>query len=176
MSGFGREALERWGGLLAGEGFPWRLVRAGEEGTPHDTLLVGVGGEGAAHTHQLELSFVPGMEAQLQGAALLQCFAAVPAEVRDAAVPELLRTIALVNGRLPLVGFGYLEAERMPCFRHVLMLPAAPGAADPLVVQTTWVASYLLTVFGEAVAAAASGRLGADAALAGTPFAGLFRG
>lgn len=168
------ETLARWGERLGGEGFPTRLVRAGEEGVPYDVLLAGVAGEGREAPLQMELSFVPGMEEQLEGASLLQCFVHLPAQVPDAAVPELVRLAALLNTRLPLVGFGYLEAERMACFRHVLMLPRDPAPAEALVVQTTWIVSYLLDVFGGAVEAVAAGERSLRDALSGHPFQGLF--
>lgn len=151
-----RARLERFGSDLAAEGFPARLAAATAE-IPYDTLLVALGGEEGEPGWQLELSFVPGMEAQLAGAALLQCFVHIPAAV--AAEGELLRLIARLNTRLPLVGLGYLDAPRMVCFRHLLMLPADDAASAGLVVQTTWMISYLLSLLATAVARVAAGEI-----------------
>ena len=166
-------ALAHWEALLAGEGFPTRLVPAGPD-APQDTLLAGVTGDDGTLLYQVELSFIPGMEEQLEGASLLQCFARVPGDAAPAAEPELARLLLRLNGRIPLVGFGFLEAERMLCFRHVLVLPADPAAADALVVQTAWLVSYLLTLFGASAAAVAAGALSADDAIRQSPFRSAF--
>jgi hypothetical protein len=151
-----RARLARFARDLGEEDFPSRLVEATEE-VPYDTLLVAVAGEDGEPGWRLELSFLPGMEEQLDGASLLQCFVQVPAAV--AAEGELLRLLARLNTRLPLVGFAYLEEQRMVCFRHLLMLPADDETSAALVVQTTWMISYLLTLFANPVACVAQGEM-----------------
>ena len=155
--------LLRFARDLEAESFPGRLVEATAE-IPYDTLLVAVAGEEDEDREpgwRLELSFLPGMEEQLAGASLLQCFVHLPAEI--AAPGELLRLLARLNARLPLVGFAYVEEERMLCFRHLLLLPPDDDTAAALVVQATWMISYLLSLFGRAVARVAQGEIPASA-------------
>lgn len=164
-----RALLERFGEALGGEGFPVTLAPARDE-IPYDTLLVeldpGV---------QLELSFVPRLEDQLEGHALVQCFARVPGDLAPTAVPELAALVAEINTRLPLVGFGYLTEPPMAFFRHVLLVPDAPEVATALAVQAAWMVSYLLAEFGAAVAAVAAGERTAEAGLAGSPYRSVYR-
>jgi hypothetical protein len=147
------QRLLRFARDLTAESFPGRLVEATAE-IPYDTLLVAVAGEEGDPGWRLELSFLP-------GASLLQCFVHLPAEI--AARGELLRLLARLNARLPLVGFAYVEEERMLCFRHLLLLPAVDDTAAALVVQATWMISYLLSLFGRAVARVAQGEIPASA-------------
>jgi putative sensory transduction regulator len=157
------QRLLRFARDLEIESFPSRLVEATEE-IPYDTLLVAIAGEEGEDPRpgwRLELSFLPGMEEQLAGASLLQCFVHLPAEV--AAPSELLRLLARLNARLPLVGFAYDEEQRMLCFRHLLLLPADDDVAAALVVQATWMTSYLLSLLGAAVTRVARGEMPAGA-------------
>jgi hypothetical protein len=151
-----RARLLRFARDLDEESFPSRLVEATTE-IPYDTLLVALAGEDGEPGWLLELSFLPGMEEQLAGAALLQCFVHLPAEVT--AEGELLRLLARLNARLPLVGFTYVEEQRLLCFRHLLLLPADDAPAAALVVQATWMISYLLSLFGRSVARVAQGEM-----------------
>ncbi len=155
-----RARLLRFARAVEAESFPTRLVEATAE-IPYDTLLVALEGEESEPGWRLELSFLPGMEEQLAGASLLQCFVHLPAEV--AAEGELLRLLARLNARLPLVGFTYVEEQRMICFRHLLLLPADDATATALAVQATWMISYLLSLFGQAVLRVAQGEIPADA-------------
>lgn len=167
-----REMLAGFASSLAGEGFGVEIVPAAGD-IPYDVLLVALAPEGEGDGRQLELSFLPGLEEQLAGASLLQCFVALPAEV--AAEAELERLIARINAQLPLVGFGFWRERRLPCFRHILMLPDEPGTAASLVVQAAWMISYLLSLFAESVADVARGHFKTEDALARGPFAHVFR-
>ncbi|HEU0052698.1 MAG TPA: hypothetical protein VFQ39_05955 [Longimicrobium sp.] len=159
---------------IRAQGFDTAFVPASDE-VPYDVLAVALGGDEAGDAvHQLELSFIPGMEEQLEGAALLQCFVHLPAEVPAAAEDGLRRLIALLNGRLPLVGFGWLEAEEMLCFRHAMMLPPDDRTATPLVVQAVWMIGYLLSVFADTVVEVATGARAVDDALRDNPFRSVF--
>jgi hypothetical protein len=167
-----RAQLELFARRLGEEAFETRLVPAGGA-IPYDTLLVGItGDEESAPGWQLELSFLPNLEDQLEGVSLLQCFVALSANLRARA--ELLRFAARLNTRLPLVGFGALDEPSLACFRHTLMLPEDAETAAALVVQAAWMISYLLTLFGQPVALVAGGEATIEEALRGHPFAHLF--
>ena len=168
-----RARLQEFERELRAEGFPTNVVHESAE-VPYDVLLVGLSDNEETRQWQLELSFIPGMEEDLEGAALLQCFAHLPAEVPPAAEAELRRLIVRVNAKLPLVGFGWLDAERMPCFRHVAMLPGDDGAAGEVVVQLAWMTGYLLGVFAPTIESVASGARTADEAIADNVFREVF--
>ncbi|HEX2095533.1 MAG TPA: hypothetical protein VHG28_24265 [Longimicrobiaceae bacterium] len=168
-----RARLRSFEPLLNGDGFPTRLVPAGGE-SPYDVLLVRLGDAGTEGP-VLELAFLPGMEAELERASLLQCFVPLPPAVAPGAEGELARLVLALGTRLPLIGFGYLETERIPCFRHLLMLPEAPEAGNLLLRQTVWLVSYLLDLFGGAVAAVAAGRKRCEEALAEHPMRDALR-
>jgi len=68
------EAFER---LLRAQGFPTSLVLAGAQ-VPYDVLLAGLSDADETRQWQLELSFLPGMEEDLEGLSLLQCFVLLP--------------------------------------------------------------------------------------------------
>jgi hypothetical protein len=167
-----RAQLELFASRLGDEAFATRLVPAAGA-IPYDTLLVGItGDEEGGPGWQLELSFLPNLEDQLEGVSLLQCFVALPAEVR--ARGELLRFAVRLNAKLPLVGFGALDEPPVACFRHTLMLPEDAEIAAAMVVQAAWMISYLLTLFGRPVARVAAGEATIEEALRGHPFAHLF--
>lgn len=168
-----RARLQAFERLLRAQGFPTSLVLAGAE-VPYDVLLAGLSDTDSARQWKLELSFLPGMEEELEGLSLLQCFVHLPVQAAPAALGELRRLIVRLNGKLPLVGFGWLDAEGMACFRHVAMLPAAEAAAGEVVVQLAWMTGYLLGVFAPAVLAVAAGTRTADQALADNTFREVF--
>lgn len=168
-----RSRLEAFERLLRAQAFPTRLMPGGAE-VPYDVLLVGLSDVDGRGEWQLELSFVPGMEAELEGVSLLQCFVHLPAEVPPGAENELRRLVVRLNGRLPLVGFGWLDAERMACFRHTALLPGDDAAADEVVLQTAWMIGYLLSVFGAGVQAVAEGRVGFEEAIRDSAFRDVF--
>lgn len=147
--------LQTFERILTDDGFATRL-HASDESIPYDVLLVGIGDEDG-EGYQLELTFIPEMEEELDGASLLQCFVQVPAELADGAESDLMRLLNRINGHLPLVGFCYLDGERMLCYRHVLMIPNKGDSDGALVKQTAWMISYLLSTFGGAVASVAAG-------------------
>jgi hypothetical protein len=165
------EAFER---LLRAQGFPTSLVLAGAQ-VPYDVLLAGLSDADEARQWQLELSFLPGMEEDLEGLSLLQCFVLLRGEAAPGAADELRRLIVRLNAKLPLIGFGWLDAERMACFRHVAMLPRDEASAGEVVVQLAWMTGYLLGVFAPAVESVAAGTHTADQALADNTFREVFQ-
>jgi hypothetical protein len=159
---------------LGNQGFVSALVDPTAE-MPDAVLLVALEDEAlAARRWQLELSFIPGMEEQLEGLSLLQCFVGFPHELPETAVAATVRAATVLNRKLPLVGFGVLDQPRIACYRHTLLLPSEAAAASPLVVQTTWLIDYLLKMFGQTMLAVASGQATLTEALRDHPFRHLF--
>jgi hypothetical protein len=164
--------LEGFAAAVGEEGFETGLIAAGPDAA-FDTLVVAVGEEETG-LYRLELSFVPGMEQELEGVSILQCFVAVASEVPAEHAAELARLTTILNARLPLVAFGHLERERMAIFRHLLLLPPDDAAGRGLVVQAVWLVSYLLAQLGAGVARVAAGQASADEVLRASRFAAVF--
>jgi hypothetical protein len=159
--------------LLRAQGFPTNVVLVTDE-IPYDVLLVGLTDKDEKRRWQLELSFLPGMEEDLEGLSLLQCFVPLPGEVGPGADITLRKLIVRLNARLPLIGFGWLDPERLTCFRHVAMLPRDEAYAGEIVVQLAWMIGYLIGTFTSAVAAVATGTHTAEQALADNTFRHVF--
>ena len=169
-----RARLQAFERLLRAQGFPTSIALESAE-IPYDVLVVGLSDTDGARQWQLELFFLPGMEEDLEGLSLLQCFAFLPVEVPPEAEDELRRLIVQLNAKLPLVGFGYVDAERMSCFRHVAMLPRDGEAAGEVVVQLAWMTGYLLGVFAPTVEAVAPGARTFEEALVDNVFGEVFK-
>jgi hypothetical protein len=173
-----RTALERLARRLEAETpFAVRRVPASEE-IPLDTLVLAPPSEppDGEPGPRLEISFAPGMEEQLGGASLLQCFLPIAA-VQPEAEADLLRLLNRVNAASPLPGsFFFWEQQRMVCLRATVMLPADAGGAEALAVQAVWMCDYLMETFGAAVAEVAIGAKSLADAVGDHPFAALLGG
>ena len=157
------------------QGFDVTLVPASTE-IPYDVLLTPIEAlDEQAQGWSLELSFLPTLEEELGDTALLQYFAALPVALAEGAEPPLVRLIALINSKLPLVGFGYLEPQKLVFFRHVLMLSRpSPDVSNQLAIETIYMVGYLLNSFAATVTAVATGEESVEVALANSPFGFLY--
>ncbi len=163
--------LEAFSEALMKEGFSVNIIEKSEE-RPYETVLVFLTQENhPAGGLQLELSFIPNMEEQLAGLSLLQCFVDVSNTSIDNL--ELEKAVTTVNQSIPLVGFGILAKPTMLCFRHTLMLLPKMEDNIPLVIQTTWLISYLLEVFEDNLTQIAEEKTTIAEAFDGHPFAHL---
>lgn len=163
-------ALQQISNALTQEGFEVRILEKSHE-RPYGVLLVFL----SLETHpvgglQLELSFVPEMEEQLLGLSLMQCFVGLTGNLSTHSQTELQQAVIGINRFCPLVGFGILSQPPMLCFRHTMMLPSKVEHGLPLVIQTTWLISYLMDVFGNNLTQVAEGFASIDQAFKGHPF------
>ena len=160
---------------LSEQGFDASLLAASAE-IPYDVVLVPIESvEEEAGGWNLELSFLPSLEEELGDTALLQCFAGLPVEVADGAELPLVRLIALINAKLPLVGFGYLEAQKLLFFRQVMMLSRlVQEVSDQLVVESIYMIGYLLNSFAQTFTGVASGKESVEEAVAKSPYGFLY--
>ncbi|ACE83489.1 type III secretion system chaperone family protein [Cellvibrio japonicus] len=166
--------LAHFAQALEGESFASRLVPETADGPA--TLLVALAMEGHPQGGlQLELSFLPAMESQLAGLSLLQCFVAI-AGVTHEGKPELRRALASINRFSPINGFGLLEHQGILYFRHTLMLLPGQQLNVPLVIQTAWLISYLLELFGPGLSQLAGQGGSLEDAFKGHEFAHLILG
>lgn len=168
------QSLHLFVDALAREGFEPVQVLEKSQDRPYEVGLVFLSQEGhPAGGLQLELSFLPQMEEQLAGQSLMQCFVGLTSDLLSANALELQEAVIRMNRFCPLVGFGVLSQPPMLCFRHTLMLPQNLEHSLPLVIQTTWLISYLLEVFGDELTQVAEGRASIAQAFEGHPFAHL---
>ena len=81
----------------------------------------------------------------------------------------------MLNSKLPLVGFGYLEQDKLLFFRHVLMLSKQDiGATEKLVTDAIYMIGYLLNNFARIVADVASGKQSLPQAISSSQFGYIF--
>ncbi|MCJ8211042.1 hypothetical protein MUY27_15090 [Mucilaginibacter sp. RS28] len=139
-------ALKLYADALKEEGFASQLLSANDS-VPYDTLLVALPMDGHPRGGlQIELSFLPGIEAELNGLSIMQCFVPVEEVKTDAA--ELKAGIANINKFSTLGSFGLLSKPPIVYFRHTVMLNINTQQNLQVIIQTVWLISYLLEMFG----------------------------
>lgn len=156
----------------------WDVVyENASEPRPYDCLLVKMYSDAEDKNifWQAELSFLPGLEADLGNFNLMQCFVPmvvqVPAEYNDA----MNRMVVRINTKLPLLGFGFLESHAIVYFKHNFLLPKGePGVGASIVQETLSMVNYLLHTFQDSFADVALGNKTADEALNTMPFNQVF--
>ena len=144
-----RAALEQFSELLSREAYEVQLVPAGDD-VPFDTLLVKL--ELVEKDHQvlwLELSFLPGLEAELDDVSILQCYVAL-SEFAPEHRAALERLIVEPNSKLPIGGFGLLDEQRVIFFKHNAMLPNDDHESSLKIVhELVAMTGYLIEIFSE---------------------------
>jgi hypothetical protein len=142
--------LARFREMLLKEAYQTQLLTAAD-GVPYDTLLVRV--ESFAEENRawnLEMSFLPGLEKELEGVSILQCFVALSGQLSEAHQPALNDLIVQRNARLPIGGFGLLDHPGMLFFKHNAMLPNDNAAvSDRIVHELVAMTTYLISIFSE---------------------------
>ena len=135
--------LESFAELLSQEAYQVELVPAAGD-VPYDTLLVKL------ETWWLELSFLPGLEDELDDVSILQCYVALSEHIAEENRAVLERLIVKLNAKLPIVGFGLLDNPRVLFFKHNAMLPNDNQVASVQIVhELVAMTSYLIGVFYE---------------------------
>lgn len=169
-----RNALLHLDHRLAQQGLPTHLLPEGDE-VPYDTLLVGVG-DGKEQSWRLELSFLPGLQEELDEVSILQCFAPV-VDLSGKPPPPDLRTLILrINPKLPLGSFGVLDSPPIVFWKHNALLHDAQAQTNAQIVEElVMLAGYLLTLFTRALTRVARGELDVAAALQDPHFAHIYR-
>lgn len=166
-----RAALERFSELLAGEAYQTRLLTSAD-GVPYDTLLVRIETfEQENRVWSLELSFLPGLENDLEDVSILQCFVALSDRISEAHRPSLNILILKINAKLPIGGFGLLDDPRMLFFKHNALLANDNDEANFRVVrELVAMTTYLIATFSEPLRLVAAGQKTYEEATADLPF------
>jgi|ERR1043165_2850359 hypothetical protein len=166
-----RVELERFGELLSQEAYQVQLVPAAG-GIQYDTLLVKLESfEKENRVWQLNLSFLPGFEDDLDDVSILQCYVALSEYIGEENRAGLERLIVKVNAKLPIVGFGLLEHPSVLFFKHNAMLPNDDRVASfRIVKELVAMTTYLISTFSGPLIKMATGEKTAEEAMADMPF------
>ncbi|MEN3334205.1 MAG: hypothetical protein V7641_3570 [Blastocatellia bacterium] len=169
-----RAALEHFSESLSRESYRTQLRPAGN-GVPYDTLLVSIESfEAENRVWRLEMSFLPGLEDDLEKVSILQCFVSLSDQMAEAHQAALNLLIVKLNAKLPIGGFGVLDHPRILFFKHNAMLPDdEPGVSYQIVHELVPMTTYLIALFSEPLIQVASGQKTAEEALADMPFSNV---
>ena len=136
-------------------GFATQLEGASAERV-HPELLVQLSGDEQNPTDYIaSFTIIPGMEEQLEDHWLLQCFVQMSEPLEKIATEALTPLILRLNTVNPLVGFTFFPAEKVLAFRHTFLVAREADRAAATVLETTWIISYLLNLFGQPLLAVA---------------------
>lgn len=171
-----RAALEHLSESLTRQSYRTELRPAGDA-LSYDTLLVRLESfEEANRVWLLELSFLPGLEGDLERVSILQSFVSLADQIAEAHGAALNRLLVKLNAKLPLGGFGLLDNPGRLFYKHNALLPDDyPDAGDQIVQELVPMTTYLITLFSEPLIRVASGQKSAEDALSDMPFAEVIR-
>ena len=159
-----RIELERFGELLSQEAYQVQLVPAAGD-VPYDTLLVKL------ELWWLELSYVPGLEEELDDVSILQCYVALSEHTAEENRVGLERLIVKLSAKLPIGSFGLLDNPRVLFFKHNSMLPNDNHVASfQIVHELVAMTGYLIGTFSAPLIAIATGDKTLAEAMSDLPF------
>ena len=158
-----RVELERFGELLTQEAYQVQLAPAAAA-VPYDTLLVKIELP-ENRVWQLELSFLPGLEDELDDVSILQCYVTLSEHTAEENTAGLERLIVKLNAKLPIGGFGLLDNPKVLFFKHNSMLPNDNQVASfPIVHELIPMTGFLIETFSEPLIKMATGDATAEEA------------
>jgi len=170
-----KRVLGHFRNMLSAEGFKVSVAPGGST-VPYDALVIEMEAPAEGEpSWQIELSFLPFMEEQLENVSILQFFAPLSVGLAENVENEMNWLITRVNTKLPLVGFGYLEEGKVVYFKHnaVLLNNAQTGNYQQVREIVTMI-GFLVTNFRTALHAVANGEKSGREALVGHPFEQLY--
>lgn len=139
-----RDELERFAELLSQEAYEVQLVPAAGD-VPYDALMVKL--ELFEKVWWIELSFLPGLEDELDDVSILQCFVALSEQTAEAGLEKL---IVKTNANLPIGSFGLLDDPGILFFKHNALLPNDNQVASfQIIHELVAMTGYLIEVFSE---------------------------
>lgn len=169
-----RASLDHFNESLSSESYRTQLLPAGDR-VPYDTLLVTIESfEEENRVWRLEMSFLPGLEGDLDKVSILQCFVPLSDQIAEESRSALNLLIVKLNAKLPIGGFGLLDNPGMLFFKHNAMLPDDKlDAAYQIVHELIPMTTYLIVLFSESLVRVARGEKTAEEALADMPFSNV---
>lgn len=170
-----KRALGHFRNMLSAEGFRVNVVPGGTT-APYDALTIQMENEGEPEpTWQIEVSFLPFMEDQLEDVSLLQFFAPLSVGTAENVEAELYWLITRLNTKLPLGGFGFLEEGKVVYFKHNAILANDDQANSyKQIREIVNMTGFLVGNFRTALHAVANGEKSGRDALKGHPFEQLY--
>jgi hypothetical protein len=163
--------LQELGRQLKSLGHQVRWAEA-SPGTSH-TLLVNLAGTDAEAPLWLELCYLAALEEEIENADILQCFLPILTNVAFSQHAALCRMIALLNVKLPLVGFGFQAKTGLLFFKHNALLPHEGDAINDLVARAVSLIGYEIATMAEPLISVAARRKSEAQALAEHRFSHL---
>ena len=153
-----RAELERYGELLLQEAYQVQLVPAAGN-VPYDTLLVNLYlSETPERVWLVELSYLPGLEDELDDVSILQCYVTLSDHTAQENTAALERLIVKLNANLPIGNFGLLDNPSVLFFKHNAFLPNDnPVAGSQIVHELVAMTGYLIGLFSDELIKLATG-------------------
>lgn len=170
-----KRALGHFRNMLSAEGFKVNVVPGGSA-APYDALVIEMDApDENSPSWQIEISYLPFMEEQLEEVSILQFFAPLSIGTAANVDNELNWLINRINTKLPLVGFGFLEEGRVVYFKHNAMVVNNDQTGNYKQVQEIInMIGFLVGNFRAALHAVANGEKRGRDALSGNPFEQLY--
>ncbi|MDB5079469.1 MAG: hypothetical protein JWP00_1393 [Chloroflexi bacterium] len=170
-----KRALGHFRNMLSAERYSVTVVPGGTA-APYDALVVQMENPGEPDsTWQIELSFLPFMDEQLEEVSILQFFAPLTVGTADEVENELNWLINCINTKLPLVGFGFVEQGKVIYFKHNAMVTnGQPTSTYQQVREIVTMIGFLVNNFRSALQSVANGEKKGREALIGNPFEQLY--
>ncbi len=170
-----KRALGQFRSRLSAEGFKVNVAPGGST-APYDALVIEMDApDEDGPSWQIEISYLPFMEEQLEDVSIMQFFAPLSVGIAANVENELNWLITRINTKLPLVGFGFLEEGQVVYFKHNALLVNNDQAGNYKQVQEIInMIGFLVGNFREALQAAANGEKSGREALSGNPFEQLY--
>lgn len=147
------QALER---RLTGDGFIAAFVAASED-MDADHVNVALNTDGFARPLTLQITRIESEPGAMSGLGLVQLFVALPIEVAQEAVRDVLEVLPEINEATPLIGFNLHPEGPFVYFRHVMLVPEGESGLR-VVNQAVWLVNFALDLFASELAKVIRGR------------------
>ncbi len=153
------------------------LYETADETRNYDRILVKIyaESEGERIFWPMELAFLPGLENDLKGFTLLQCYTPVVAGVPVNMETAIAVMTTRINTKLILGGFGLLASFHLLFYKfNSLIADTQIENAHNSIHESLSIASYLLSNFHKAFTDVATGKASVEGAMKAMPFHKLY--
>lgn len=131
--------------------------------------------EGQNRYWPVELAFLPGLENDMKGFSLLQCYVPVIAEIPEDSHGALSSMITIINPKLAIGQFGLLTQHNLFCFKHntILENELLEGSFGALNEMLNMI-HYLLESFHDAFQGVIKGEMTIQESISSLPFKEIY--
>jgi hypothetical protein len=150
--------LRRFADLLSHEAYQTQLAPVAGA-VPYDTLIVRLESFAAENRiWYLELSYLPGLEDDLDDVSILQVYVALTDQIAVENRAELEHLMVKLNAKLPIGCFGLLDSPMVLFFKHNVMLPDDNHTGSYKIVrELISLTTYLIGAFSQPLIKMAAG-------------------